>query len=93
MISAKSFFFEEEDGLLRRRHPCVPDLEQIVVPEKLCNRFLHLTHHTKIAGHPGRTMIFTRLRRAFHWPLMATDISLNVRTCPDCTLNHLRLIR
>lgn len=54
---------------------------------------LHLAHDGKIVGHPGRTRMFTRLRRTYYWPLMAADIAATVRSCPHCANNRLLLIR
>lgn len=71
---ADSFFFKAEDGVLRFRHPSIPELEQIVVPESLRPRLLHMAHHSKMVGHPGRTRIFANLRLTYYWPLMATNI-------------------
>lgn len=62
MGHAKSFFFEGEDGVLRLLHPSIPELEQIVVPETLPPCLLHLSHHTNVAGNPGRTRMFAHLR-------------------------------
>ena len=50
-----SAFFEGPDGLLRRRHPREPDIEQFVLPDTLRPRVLQLAHHAKLAGHPGQT--------------------------------------
>ena len=35
-----SAFFEKPDGLLRRRHPREPDIEQVVLPDSLRPRVL-----------------------------------------------------
>lgn len=37
--------------------------------------------------------MFSHLRRAYYWLLVATDISSTVHSCPYCAHTHLRLIR
>ena len=54
-----SAFFEGPDGLLRRRHPREPDIEQVVLPETLRPRVLQLAHHAKLAGHPGQMRMYS----------------------------------
>lgn len=61
MGPAKSFFFEGQDGVLRRLHQSILELEQIVVTTLRPGLF-HLTQHTKITGHPRRTNMFNELR-------------------------------
>lgn len=78
--------------MLLRRHPSVPGLKQIVVPETPRPRLLHLAHHSKVAGNPGRTRMLAHLRRTYYWPLMAAYIASTVRLCPHCARNRLRLI-
>ena len=48
-----SAFYEDEYGLLRRRHPTINEIDQIVLPETLRPRVLDLAHCSKLAGHPG----------------------------------------
>ena len=46
--------FEDDYGVLRRRHPTIHGLEQIVLPETLRPRILDLAHYSKFAGHSGQ---------------------------------------
>ena len=86
-----SDFFEGPDGLLRRRHPREPDIEQVVLPETLRPRVLQLAHHAKLAGHPGQTSMYYNVRRTNYWPHMAADIFATVRNCTTCAKNRLKL--
>lgn len=43
-------------------------------------------------GHPGRTKMFSHLRRTYYWPLMTAYIASTVRSCAHCVSNLLRLI-
>ena len=49
-----SAFYEEEYGLLRRRHPMINNIDQIVLPETLRPRVLDLAHYSKLAGRPSK---------------------------------------
>ena len=86
-----SAFFEGPDGLLRRRHPREPDIEQVVLPDSLRPRVLQLAHHAKLAGHPGQTRMYYNVRRTYYWPHMAADIFATVRNCTTCAKNRLKL--
>lgn len=92
MAQAKTFFFEGEDGVLRRRKPPITELEQIIVQEMRFPRLLHVAHHSKMEGHPGRTRMFANLLRMSYWPLMVANIASTVKYCPHCSQSHLRLI-
>ena len=86
-----SAFFEGPDFLLRRRHPCEPDIEQVVLPDTLRPRVLQLAHHVKLAGHPGQTRMYYNVRRTYYWPHMAADIFATVRNCTTCAKKRLKL--
>ena len=47
-----TLYFEDEDGMLCRRHPRDQTMIQAVLPSSLLHRLLRLAHHTPIAGHP-----------------------------------------
>ena len=83
-------FALDETGVLRRhveRHP------QIVVPESLQARVLYLSHHSKIAGHPGGRKLYYSLRRHFYWPSMPVACYATVRNCVSCAKNRIKLRR
>ena len=63
-----SAFYEDEYGLLRRRHPTINEIDQIVLPETLRPRVLDLAHHSKLAGHPGQTRMYHHVRSTYYWP-------------------------
>ena len=88
-----SLYFEDEDGMLCRRHPGDQTMIQAVLPSWLHHRLLSLAHHTPIAGHPGQTRLHGRLHRSYYWPHMAAGISATVRECTPCAKNSVRLLR
>lgn len=92
MGKTESFFFEEDDGVLNRRHEWIPELEKIVVHKTLRARLLQSAHHLNMDGNPGRTRMSSDLRHDYYWPLMATDITSVDRSCPHCACNSLRVI-
>lgn len=50
---ASGNFVETGDLVLRRILPDEAGVGNIFIPEILRTRLLYLTHHSKIAGHPG----------------------------------------
>ena len=88
-----SLFREGDDGVLRRTHPRISDVEQIVLPANLRPRFLKLAHSSKLAGHPGQTRMYNYVRKTYYWPHMAADIYATVRNCSTCAKNRLKLRR
>lgn len=50
MYQEKSFFFEGENGVLRRHHSSMLDLDQALVCETLLHRLFCIAHHSKMAG-------------------------------------------
>lgn len=89
----KSYFFEDTDGMLCRRHPRNPDITQIVLPESLRARVCRLAHHSVQGAHPGQTKLHRHLSRVYYWPKMAADAYATVRQCVACAKNRLRLIK
>ena len=86
-----SAFYEDEYGILRRRHPTINDIDQIVLPETLRPRVLDLAHYSKLAGHPGQTRMYHHVRSMYYWPQMAADIYRTVRMCNACARNRVKL--
>ena len=87
----ESAFYDDEYGILRRRHPTINDVDQIVLTDTLSPRVLDLAHYSKLAGHPGQTRMYLQVRSAYLWPQMAADIYRTVRMCNACAKNHLKL--
>ena len=85
-----SNFFEDTDGLLKRKHPFERDIVQIVFPKTLRARLLSLTHDPVVAGHPGQNRMYYILRRMYYWPHMAVDVAATVRNCLHCAKNRVR---
>ena len=88
--SRDSAFFEDHQGVLKRRHPFDSYIVQVVVPRKLRARLLCLCHDSAIAGHPGQNSIFYALRCEYYWPHMATDVVATVRGCQTCAMNRVK---
>ena len=86
-----SAFFEGDYGILRRRHPTIHGLDQIVLHETLRPLILDLLHYSKFAGHPRQTRMYRHLRTTYYWPQMAADVYKTVRTCNACAKNRVRL--
>ena len=85
-----SAFFEDEDGLLRRRS-VLDGAEQLVVPRNLRARLLGMSHRSVLAGHPGQTRMYDSMRKTYYWPQMTADIAAVIRNCRKCAQNRLRL--
>ena len=60
-----SALFEDDYGILRRRHPTIHGLEQIVLPETVRPRILNLAHYSKLEGHPGQTRMYRHLHATY----------------------------
>ena len=88
--SKYSSFFEDGDGVLRRRLPFDEELTPIVLPAPLRPRTLQLMHSTPIAGHPGQTRMYANMRRLFYWPHMAADVFATVQHCPSCARERIK---
>ena len=89
--SRDSTFFEDHQGVLKRRHSLDPNIVQVVVPRTLCARLLSLCHIPAIAGHPGQTRMYYALRRQYYWPHLGADVAATVRGCRTCAMNRVKL--
>ena len=85
-----SLFFEDNDGLLKRRTRGPDPYIQVVVPLSLRTRILHLAHDPAIAGHPGETRMFETLRVNYYWPHMAADVHWYVHACRPCAKKRIK---
>lgn len=84
-------FIATVDGVLRRNPPGEVDALQMVVTETLRPRLLSLAHDAKLAGHPGQSRMYGRLKKRFYWPQMADDVATTVQRCAPCARKILRL--
>ena len=89
--SRDSAFFDDHQGVLKRRHPFDPGIVQVVVPRTLRARLLRLCHNPAIAGHPGQNRMDYVLPREYYWPHLAADVAAMVRGCRTCTMNRVKL--
>jgi len=82
-------FFEDPDGILRRR--AAPDgAHQVVVPASLQEQVLHLEHDANLAGHPGESRMYAAMRRYYYWVGMAADAVSNFRRRDSCARQRVR---
>ena len=84
-------FFEDYQGVLKRRHPSDPDIVQVVVPRTLRAHLLRLCHNPAIAGHLWQSRMYHALRREYYWPHLAADVASTVRGCRTCAMNRVKL--
>ena len=89
--SRESAFFENHQGVLKRKHPYDPEIIQVVVPQSLRTRLLRLCHDPPIAGHPGQNRMYQTLCRRYYWPHLAADVTATVRGCRTCAMNRVKL--
>ena len=53
--------------------------EQIVIPQALKERVLHIHHYSRLAGHPGGRKLYQSIRKDMYWPALAVDCYTTVR--------------
>lgn len=56
--------------------------DRIVIPKRLRDRMLEIAHE----GHPGQTIMSSRLRYSCWWPGMDGEVKSFVKHCDGCTL-------
>jgi Integrase zinc binding domain len=91
-LLSKNCFAVDDRRLVCRTSPLNGAL-QIVMPTEFLERCLSLYHLPKIAGHPGSTKMYSRLRKMCYWPRMAIDINRYVSSCHSCVNKSLRVAR
>ncbi len=57
---------------------------QLVIPESLVPRALHLLNNAPQASQPGRDKTLVMARRKYYWPLMRADITSHFSQCLSC---------
>uniref|UniRef100_A0A9J8BJ87 Gypsy retrotransposon integrase-like protein 1 n=1 Tax=Cyprinus carpio carpio TaxID=630221 RepID=A0A9J8BJ87_CYPCA len=62
------------------------DTEQLVVPEILRTRVLHLGHSIPWAGHLGQEKTEERIGSRFYWPGLHRAVVEYCKSCPECQL-------
>ena len=87
-----SKFDMDRYGFLVWKSPLDGTLQR-VVPTRLRPRVLYLSHHPRLAGHPGATRMYYTLRREYYWPHMASDASSTVRNCTSCAATRGTLVK
>ena len=81
-------FADDDRGFLIRR---VEANEQIIIPQELRTRVLHISHFAKVSGHPGGRKLYNGLRRFFYWPSMSFDCYATAKNCVTCAKNRIFL--
>mgnify|MGYP000409293563 FL=1 len=59
----------------------------LVVPRKLRKEILHLCHDVRFSGHLGEVKTLAKVKEAFYWPRMSSDVVEYVKTCVTCSKN------
>ena len=59
----------------------------LIVPYVLREEVLCMNHDVRGAGHTGQVNTFNRVRHAFYWFRMRSDINTYVKTCAKCNTN------
>ena len=59
----------------------------LVVPTSLQEEVLQLNHDVKDSGHVGQVNTFLRVKGAFYWFSMRSDVYNYVKTCAKCNTN------
>lgn len=77
-------FYKGDNEVFDRRHPLIPEQQQIVLPHSLqCSLCTTACHH-KFYGHPGVTEMRPTLQQTYYWPQMAADWTFAVHGCVQC---------
>ena len=84
-----SLFSENQNGVLLRTSP-LDNALQVLIPDSLKDRLLHIHHYAPSSGHPGTTRMHQTLRRDFCWPKMAADVHACVGDCSKCAKNRIK---
>ena len=58
--------------------------DRIVVPQSLRQEILKRSH----SGHPGICRLKSKLREAYYWPRMDSDIEFVVKSCQSCEMSN-----
>lgn len=66
---------------------------QIVIPHSRKQLMLAFSHYPLLVGHPSGSKLYFRLKQHFYWPTLAMDCCANVRNCPECARNLLKLCK
>jgi Integrase zinc binding domain/RNase H-like domain found in reverse transcriptase len=74
-----------DDGLLYESDGGV---RKLIVPQgKLRQALVHEAHDSVVSGHLGFNKAYERLRNAFSWPQMHSELKAYVRSCDSCQRN------
>lgn len=77
--------------MLPSRHPNMPRLEQIIIPDSVQCRLYTIAHYQKIVGQPGVTQMHATLQRTSNWLNLAADVTSASHDCVYCATNRDRL--
>lgn len=77
--------FEDEEGVLCQYYPKYETLVEIVLPESLRSRFVHLHPLSTLVGHLSQTKMHRRLVRPFFWTQMSAYFDAKVRYRTSCS--------
>ena len=83
-ITFESRHFDLLDGVLHHESPHYPGRWCIAVPTSLRSSLLEDAHGGLLAGHLAEKRVYDRLRRAYWWQGMRTDVRKHCRSCLAC---------
>lgn len=86
-VGIRNFAFSYDKDGFRVRSSLKDEEIQIIVPVKLRELMLRLSHYAKLAGHPGSRKFYDIMRRSFYCPHMSNDVYSSVNSFPSC-LEH-----
>lgn len=75
--------FVVRDGMLMR---VSEEGEQVVVPESLRSKVLHLAHSVPWSGHLGQQKTLARVAKRFYWPKVYQEVIQYCKSCSTCQL-------
>ena len=81
---ASQFDFDNRGILVRKAE--IDGALQKVIPRKLRERVIALSHKPITQGHPGETRLYNTMRHSYYWPFMSGDLAEHVKTCRSCVM-------
>src|SRR5260221_12749438 len=81
--------FYVKNGLLYRKFSSPKDkvgnvISQLVVPEKLRNKVMEISHSSILGAHMGCAKTLSRIVTKFYWPGIQMQVKSDVLSCDIC---------
>ena len=88
---AENCFLSENGFLQKKIQLSGRDREVAWPPRKLRQPIIDAAHYTLEAGHGGRDRTINRVKLAYWWPGMTSDIDKTIKECATCQLTKSKL--